>query len=189
VSARPVVDAEEDDVARLIATKWSVGSDTAGDDWFVCWCIAGWQEAVRRPLGRGREPDVDPGLRHRPAHEHRAVAGRPRGLTILHVLHAAAAVGRRAQVVGEASDVRDSPAQHRLRATRPGGRERRAVLGRLREHCVDVPLCFPNATNAWNWWPSKTKLSVLAAPKPSTVWGGGSRSGRGSGGSTRCACP
>ena len=66
--------------------------------------------ALRRCRPAGRRPfavhcvevvdaDVDTGLRERPAREHRAVAGRARRLAALHVLHRAAAIGRRPEVV------------------------------------------------------------------------------------------
>ena len=50
----------------------------------------------------------------------------------------AAAVGRRAEVVGEAADVRDGPGEDGARAARGAGGEGAAILVRLREDGVDV---------------------------------------------------
>src|SRR5213078_3344615 len=105
VPAGSVAVAEEDEIARPVPAGGRIGTYAAGNLGRVGGRVGAGQEAIGRPLRRGGEAGIDPGLSDCPPHVHRAVTGGARRLARPHLFDSPAAVGGEAEVVAVAADV------------------------------------------------------------------------------------
>ena len=95
VARIPLPVPEEDEIRRSVAAARRVGSNSPDDERRRRRGLSVGEKAVRRPLLNCRRADVYTRLGHRPAREHRAVAGSANWVAALHVGHGSAAIGAR----------------------------------------------------------------------------------------------